>query len=134
MGRLLILACSLSWILGIVPSDALASDELCLEFKSMLLGERFIAKVPLYDTKIEVSGIAKLERDKEEVPEGAMLQVLKVECEGDKLEVKIKELAEHKTESADIVFRFASKFKKLPNPVGDLRIMMDLVFEQPDQN
>ena len=114
------------------PPQAVASDEVCLKFKYMLLGEKFTAKVPLYDTKVEINGITKLERDKEEVPRGAMLQVLKVECEGDTLEVKIRLVSEWKIEATTLYFRFPGKARQLEDPVGDLRKMMGYVFEIPN--
>jgi hypothetical protein len=131
MRKLGLIAFALACVSLSSPPQAVASDEVCLKFKYLLLGGKFTAKVPLYDTKVEINGITKLERDKEEVPQGAMLQVLKVECEGDELEVKIRLVSEWKFEATSIYFRFPGKARQLEDPVGDLRKMMGHVFEIP---
>jgi hypothetical protein len=118
-------------MIGVVPSDALASDDRCLEFKSMLLGQRFIAKVPLYDTKIQNEGIIDLERDKEEIPKGAELTVLKVECETKKIEVKVRQVAPKKLEAVDLRFFLSEAERYMPNAVEEFKKMMGYVFEIP---
>jgi hypothetical protein len=50
----------------------------------------FVAKEPLYDTKIAADGILDLERDKKEIRKGAKLKVVDIECEKSKLELTLE--------------------------------------------
>lgn len=134
MQKSVLVALAVVCVSVVSPPQVFSSSDVCLELGSILLGEEFTAKVPLYDTKVEVDGISKLERDKEEVPQGSKLVVLKVECEGKTLEVKIREISTKKTEAAKIYFRFSQRADDLPDPVGDLRKMMGHVFELTDQD
>ena len=111
-----------------VPT-AHAEDPTCKEIRKMLVGKTFVAKEPLYDTKIDNDGIVDLERDKQEIPVGAEFTVLKVECEGNKLEIKLREVAEKKKEAVEVSFKLSKAERKQPDAMEQFQTMMDYVWE-----
>ena len=111
-----------------------AADAVCLEIREMIVGNTYVATVPLYDTKIDIDGITKLERDKQEIPKGAHFKVLKVECEGGKLEVKLRQVAKKKLEAVEVKFRLTKNMRMMPNAMEQFQTMMDYVWEEvPEQ-
>ena len=110
-----------------------ADDAVCMEIKKMIVGQTYFAKEPLYDTKIDNDGILDLERDKQEIPVGAEFKVLKVDCEGGKLEVKLRQVAQKKLEAVDIVFKLSKAERQMPNAMEQFKKMMDYVWEEPPQ-
>ena len=96
----------------------------------MIVGNTYVAREPLYDTKIDNHGIVDLERDKQEIPVGAEFKVLKVECDGGKLEVKLRQVAEKKLEAVDIVFRLSKAERQMPDALEQFQRMTDYVWEE----
>jgi hypothetical protein len=72
---------------------AYAVEPFCREAIDDLKPKTFLAKEPLYDTKIAADGILDRERDKEEIRQGARLKVVDIECEKNKLELTLKPVA-----------------------------------------
>ena len=106
-----------------------ADDPVCIEIKNMIVGNTYVAKEPLYDTKVDNHGIVDLERDKQEIPVGAQFKVLKVECDGGKLEIKLREVAPKKKEAVDIVFRLSKAERQMPDAMEQFQTMMAYVWE-----
>ena len=106
-----------------------AADAVCLEIREMIVGNTYIAKVPMYDTKIDIDGITKLERDKDEIPKGATFKVLKVECESGKLEIKLRQVAHKKIDAVQVKFRLTKNQRLMPNAIEQFQTMMDYVWE-----
>ncbi len=95
----------------------------------MIVGNTYVAKEPLYDTKVDNHGIVDLERDKQEIPVGAQFKVLKVECDGGKLEIKLREVAPKKKEAVDIVFKLSKAERQMPDAMEQFQTMMAYVWE-----
>jgi len=110
-----------------------AEDAVCVNIRGMIVGNTYVAKEPLYDTKIDNDGIVDLERDKQEIPVGAQFKVLKVECESGKLEVKLRQVAKKKLEAVDVVFRLSKAERQMPNAIEQFQKMMDYVWEEPSE-
>ena len=106
-----------------------ADDPVCIEIKNMIVGNTYVAKEPLYDTKVDNHGIVDLERDKQEIPVGAQFKVLKVECDGKKLEIKLREVAPKKKEAVDIVFKLSKAERQMPDAMEQFQTMMAYVWE-----
>ena len=83
----------------------------------------------MYDTKIDIDGITKLERDKDEIPKGAQFKVLKVECESGKLEIKLRQVAHKKIDAGQVKFRLTKNQRLMPNAIEQFQTMMDYVWE-----
>jgi hypothetical protein len=107
-----------------------AGDAVCLEIREMIVGKTYVAKEPLYDTKIDNQGIIDLERDKQEIPKGAEFKVLKVECEGGKLEIKLRQVGEKKLEAVGVVFKLSKSERQMPDAMEQFQTMMDYVWEE----
>lgn len=107
-----------------------ADDAVCVEIRRMIVGNTYVAREPLYDTKIDNHGIVDLERDKQEIPVGAEFKVLKVVCDGGKLEVKLRQVAEKKLEAVDIVFRLSKAERQMPDALEQFQRMTDYVWEE----
>src|SRR5687767_10436198 len=73
-------------------SAAQAVEPFCRDVLNELKPKTFIAKEPLYSTKVAADGIVDLERDKQEIRKGAKLKVVDIECEKSKLELTAKPL------------------------------------------
>lgn len=70
---------------------SLAEDEaFCLEAQAELKGQIFTAKEPLFETKIGLDGILSMERDGEEVRQGAKTILKKVECGSKRVAVTLR--------------------------------------------
>ena len=108
-----------------------AADQDCPEITALLLGKTFVAKKPLYDTKISRDGIIKLERDKQEIPQGAELRVLNVDCGGKKVEVTLRQEAAVKLDKVEIKFIFTAAERAMPNAEETFKTMMDYIFAKP---
>jgi hypothetical protein len=89
-----------------------------------------VAKEPLYDTKVDNEGIIKLERDKQEIPKGAQFKVLKVECEGGKLEIKLRMVAHKKVEAVEVKFLLTKNERLMPNAMEQFQQIADHVWEE----
>jgi hypothetical protein len=85
------------------PGAAFAADPFCRDLQADLQSKEFVAKVPLYDTKIEHDEILRLERDREEIPEGATATVVNLECGGKKMEMTLKSVG-RMGEKVEIIF------------------------------
>jgi len=111
-----------------------AADAVCLEIREMIVGNTYVAKEPLYDTKVDSEGIIKLERDKEEIPKGAHFKVLKVECGGGKLEIKLRMVAHKKVDAVEVKFLLTKNERLMPNAIEQFQQMADHVWEEvPEQ-
>jgi len=116
-----------------VPSGH-AADPVCLEIREMIVGNTYVAKEPLYDTKVDNEGIVKLERDKQEIPKGAQFKVLKVECDGGKLEIKLRMVAHKKVEAVEVKFLLTKNERLMPNAIEQFQQIADHVWEDvPEQ-
>lgn len=118
-------------LLTLLPSSA-AADEDCPKLSASLEGRTFIAKKPLYDTKIAQEGIIKLERDKEEIPEGASFTVLNVDCGGKKVELTLRQNTTYKRDKVEIYFLFNRAQRAMPDADATFEKMMSYVFEYPE--
>jgi hypothetical protein len=115
--------------------DGHAADKVCLEIREMIVGKTYVAKEPLYDTKVDSEGIIKLERDKEEIPRGAEFKVLKVECEGGKLEIKLRQVAAKKLDAVEVKFLLTKNERLMPNAMEQFQQIADHVWEEvPEEN
>jgi len=117
------------FVAALCPPPVHADDPVCIEIKKMIVGNTYVAKEPLYDTKIDNDGILDLERDNQEIPVGAEFKVLKVDCEGGKLEVKLRQVAQKKLEAVDIVFKLSKAERQMPNAIEQFEKMMAYVWE-----
>ena len=106
------------------------ADAVCLQIREMIVGQTFVAKEPLYDTKVDSEGIIKLERDKQEIPRGAQFKVLKVECEGGKLEIKLRQVAQKKLEAVEVKFLLTKNERLMPNAIEQFQQIADHVWEE----
>lgn len=110
------------------------ADAVCLEIREMIVGKTYVAKEPLYDTKIAIDGIVKLERDKQEIPVGAQFKVLKVECGSGKLEIKLRQVAQKKLEAVQVKFWLTKNMRMMPNAIEQFQTMTGYVWEEvPEQ-
>ena len=101
-----------------------AADDVCWELEKEILGETFVAKVPLYDTEVGFEGIIKLERDKEEIPKGATFTVLDVDCERDEIELTLRQnVIGRKVDKVDIYLFF----HKTERTKSDAREVLDTI-------
>ena len=125
LGFLLALTMSFAW-----SNICEADDPICVEIKQAVTNKVFVAKEPLYDTVVDNEGIVKLERDKEEIPAGARFKVLKVECEGGKLEIKLRQVAAKKLEAVDIVFRLTKAERQMPDAMDQFQEIANFVWEE----
>ncbi|MGB3564093.1 MAG: hypothetical protein WBH85_02300 [Thermoanaerobaculia bacterium] len=133
MKSLFLTVLALAVLLTAFPSLA-AADSDCPELATKLEGRIFIAKKPLYDTKVAPGGIVKLERDNEEIPEGATFTVLDVDCSGTKVELTLRLKANVKHEKVKVKFLFTAAQRALPNADGTFEEMMSYVFEYPEDS
>lgn len=106
-----------------------AADAVCLEIREKIVGNTYVAIEPLYDTKISIDGIVKLERDKDEIPRGAQFRVLKVDCDGGKLEIKLRQVAQKKLDAVQVKFWLTKNMRMMPNAMEQFQTMMDYVWE-----
>ena len=123
---------ALAMFITVFPSQATA--EYCPELTTMVLGKTFVAKKPLYDTKIAQEGIVKLERDKQEIPEGAPFTVLSVDCDGQRIKLRLRQNASYKLEKVKVKFLFTRAQRELPNAEEIFEKMLDYVFEDPEKS
>jgi len=122
------------FIIAISLSSARAqSIEFCWDVVDHYTNREYTAKVPLYDTKIQETGIKKLERDNEEIPRGAELVVMKVRCGKSATKFKLRAL-EHgggKTK-VEIHFKFRPGETSLESDLETFEKMVGYVFELPE--
>jgi len=119
---------------GFLPRPATAA--LCPpEYtKTYLGGQVFIAKKPLYDTKIAQDGIFKLERDKEEIPQGARFRVKDVECKKNQIKMTLRQEAPVKLSGVEIHFFFNIGQWAMPNSIVEFKKMTEFVFEEEKES
>jgi hypothetical protein len=118
-------------LLAIIVASAAPAADACFEITRMLQNKTFVAKQPLYDTKIQNDGIIDLERDKEEIPLGAEFTVLRVVCDSKKIEVKIRQISPVKLDAVEVRFLLSEAERYMPNAVNEFKKMMGYVFETP---
>lgn len=133
MKPLFLAVLALVMLVTVFPSPATADSD-CPELTTKVLGKTFVAKKPLYDTKIALEGIVKLERDKEEIPEGASFTVLQVDCSGKKVELTLRQNLSYKTDKVEVKFLMTAAQRALPNAWENFQKMMDYVFEDPEES
>ena len=114
--------------LWVPASDA--ADAVCMEIRELIVGKTYVAKEPLYDTKVDSEGIIKLERDKEEIPRGAQFKVLNVECEKGKLEIKLRQVAQKKLDAVEVKFLLTKNERMMPNAMEQFQQIADHVWEE----
>jgi hypothetical protein len=133
MKPLFLTVLALAVLLTAFPSQALADPD-CPDLAAKLEGRVFVAKKPLYDTKIAQEGIVKLERDKQEIPEGASFTILDVDCGSKKVEMTLRQNASYKLEKVEVKFLFTAAQRALPDADGTFEEMMSYVFEYPEDS
>ncbi len=133
MKPLFLTVLALAVLLTAFPSQATADSD-CPDLTAKLQGRTFVAKKPLYDTKIAQEGIVKLERDKEEIPEGASFTVLNVDCRSKKVELTLRQNASYKLDKVEVHFLFTTAQRAMPNAEETFEKMMDYVFEDPKKS
>ena len=115
-------------------SPPAVADAECPELTAQLQGRVFVAKKPLYDTKVALEGIVKLERDKEEIPEGASFTVIKVDCKSKKVELALRQNLSYKKDKVEVHFLFTAAQRAMPDADGNFEKMMSYVFEYPEDD
>ena len=119
---------------GFLPQPA-AADPCPPEYTTPYLGGQvFIAKKPLYDTKIAQDGIFKLERDKQEIPQGARFRVKDVECKKSQIKMTLRQEAPVKLSGVEIHFFFNIGQRAMPNGVEEFKKMTEFVFEKEKES
>ena len=121
-------------VVGTVASlaPAIAADA-CDDLRSELPGKVFIAKKPLYDTRITLDGIIRFERDDEEIPKGAKLTVLNVKCFRKKIELTLRQkVTGWKPDKVEIYLFYSRDARLHPDAREDLNTIMGYVFDEPD--
>ena len=126
------IACFVIVALATVSGSAQAKEPFCVELKEELIGMKFVAKVPLYDTKIGYDMIYYLERDDEEIREGEEFTVEDVDCDKKDLEMTLEPL--RKGDDVEVIFLLSRDERAAADARERLEQMMDHVFEDPDQD
>jgi hypothetical protein len=119
-----------SALLALVSASAIAvsAEPFCQNAIDELKPKTFLAKEPLYDTKIAADGILRLERDKQEIRKGAKVRVVDIECEKNKLELTLKPV--DGGSKVEIVF-FLSVFERSSEKGKEIfEKMLSYVFEK----
>jgi len=111
-----------------------ANDWSCQEIKTGMIGQKYVAKKPLYDTVIFRNGRIDLEWDKEEIPEGATCQVVDVDCGRKKVEVTLRQVVGARfLDKVDIYFKIRRAERETPEGMKDYWVMVDLVLEKQEK-
>ena len=121
-----------AWVIVFALSGgaALAGDA-CRELQDEIVGKTFVAKEPLYDTKIDLNGIVKLERDKEEIDKGDKFTVSKVVCGSGKIAMTLHQ-AKYK-DDVDIYFKYPKTRRTEEGAQENIKRMMSYVFEEASE-
>jgi DNA-binding transcriptional regulator LsrR (DeoR family) len=117
-------------VFGLASGLSVAQEDVCHQFASEVKGKTFVAKVPLYDTKVDMEGIVKLERDRQEVPEGKEFNVIKVSCGSSKIAMTIQQKASYKTSKVDIYLLFKKTLRFDDDARESLKTVTDHIFEE----
>jgi hypothetical protein len=112
---------------GFVCSASAA--DVCISEQSNLIGKTFVAKEVLYDTKVAVEGIVKLEWDKEAVPKGGKFQIERILCSKNKMELTLRPISDRKMRKVKIYFLIKESSRSEPEGKEKLQKIMDYVFE-----
>ncbi len=104
-----------------------AKEEFCVKAKEDLKGKTFTAKVPLFQTKIWPDEIRELERDSEEIRQGAKTIVKDVGCGAKRIEVTLR--PDGPGEEVEIYFYISREGRLEPGAREDFDRMLTFVFE-----
>jgi hypothetical protein len=126
-----------SWIVVVVVLVVLSAgtsqaEDACLEFRNKVTGKTFVAKEPLYDTKVSLDGIVRLERDKEEIRKGSKFEVLKVSCGGKNVELTLRESSVYKADKVEVYFLYRKSVRHGEEALKNLEKIMSYVFAEPE--
>jgi hypothetical protein len=110
---------------------AVQAEDACLDFRREIVGKKFVAKEPLYDTKVDVYGIVKLERDKEEIPKGETFEVTKVICGSGKIEVTLSQASYMK--DVEIYLKYKKVNRGKDGAMENLEKMMGYICEEANE-
>jgi len=111
----------------------LFAQDVCEEEKSALLEKTWVAKERLYDTKVAVEGIIKLEWDKEAIPEGAKFKILDIVCTGSKMKLTLRQESDRKVRKVKVSFLFKRESRQGADAKEKLQTIMDFVFTESEE-
>ena len=115
-------------------STSISAGDVCISEQSNLIGKTFVAKEMLYDTKVAVEGIVKLEWDKEAVPKGGKFQIQRIKCSKNKMELTLRPISDRKTSKVEIYFLFKESSRSGPEGKEKLQTIMDYVFAAVEED
>jgi hypothetical protein len=111
----------------------LFAQDVCEEEKSALLEKTWVAKERLYDTKVGIDGIIKLEWDKEAIPEGAKFKILSIVCGGKKMSLTLRQDVDRKVPKVKVYFLFRRESRQGPDAKEKLQTIMDFIFTESEE-
>jgi hypothetical protein len=117
-------------LLALSGGVALAGD-VCWDLEQEIVGKTFVAKEPLYDTKVGLDGIIKLERDAEEVRKGDKFDVAKVKCGSSKIKLVLR--PDRYGGDVEIYFVYSKVRRTEEGAMENLKKMMGYVFEEASE-
>ena len=109
-------------------------EDVCVQFEQDVVGKVFVAKAPLYDTKVDKNRIKKLERDREEIPKGREFSVLKVSCGGSNIEMVVRQNEAYKAKKIEIYLLFKKRDRVLEGAEKTLKQITDHIYEEPKED
>ncbi len=105
-----------------------AEEAFCIKAKADLGGRMFTAKVPLYEAKIWPDEIREMERDAEEIRQGAKTIVKNVECGSKRVVMTLK--PDGPGSKVEIYFFISREGRLDPDARKAFDHMMTYVFEE----
>lgn len=122
-------------VFGLAPMVAgagvvLAKDPFCAEMQEEVSGQLLVAKEPLYDTVVGPDGIYDLERDRDEIPRGAELTIVDLDCGKKAIELTLK--PSPKGEKVEIKFLISESERESDQGHEIFERMMSYVFEEKE--
>jgi hypothetical protein len=119
-------------VVGLSLAQAAAGEDVCLQFKSDVEGKIFVAKVPLYDTKVTTSGIKHLERDSEEVPKGREFSVFRVICTERRIQMTILEEGVYKPRMNEVYLLLHKRDRVVDGAAETLKKITNHIYNEPE--
>ena len=121
-----------AWIILLAFSGGAAhAGDACRDLEQEIVGKKFVAKEPLYDTKIDLDGIVKLERDAEEIPKGATFTVAEVKCGSGRIKMELFQT--RPKDEVEIFFLYSKVDRTHEDAMGNIKKMMAYVFEETSE-
>ncbi len=103
-------------------------EEFCMTAKADLKGSTFTARVPLYEIRIDPGGIREIERDEEEIRQGAKTIIMNVECGSKRVAMTLA--PDGPGADVEIYFMISREGRLEPDARKDFDHMMSYVFEE----